>query len=59
MNGAEGAQWPPDLEEGSWKQWRHLGARLVHVGPGRVHIVLPNRPEVTHQHGYVDERPSE
>ena len=31
----------------------HLGARLVHVGPGRVHIVLPIRPEVTQQHGYV------
>jgi uncharacterized protein (TIGR00369 family) len=30
----------------------HLGARLVHVGPGRVHIVLPGRPEVTQQHGY-------
>ena len=24
---------------------RHLGARLGNVGPGRVHIVLPNRPE--------------
>ncbi|MFG2525600.1 PaaI family thioesterase [Streptomyces sp. NPDC048527] len=31
----------------------HLGARLAHVGPGRVHIVLPARPEVTQQHGYV------
>ncbi|MFD5426445.1 PaaI family thioesterase [Streptomyces sp. NPDC127084] len=31
----------------------HLGARLTHVGPGRVHIVLPVRPEVTQQHGYV------
>jgi uncharacterized protein (TIGR00369 family) len=31
----------------------HLGARLVHIGPGRVHIVLPKRPEVTQQHGYV------
>ncbi len=31
----------------------HLGARVEHVGPGRVHIVLPSRPEVTQQHGYV------
>ena len=30
----------------------HLGARISHVGPGRVHIVLPGRPEVTQQHGY-------
>jgi uncharacterized protein (TIGR00369 family) len=30
----------------------HLGARLSHIGPGRVHIVLPARPEVTQQHGY-------
>jgi uncharacterized protein (TIGR00369 family) len=32
---------------------RHLGARLGHVGPGRVHIVLPNRREVNQQHGYI------
>jgi uncharacterized protein (TIGR00369 family) len=32
---------------------RHLGARLGLVAPGRVHIVLPVRPEVTQQHGYV------
>src|SRR4051812_33127159 len=31
----------------------HLGARLEHIGPGRVSIVLPRRPEVTQQHGYV------
>ncbi|WP_327712725.1 PaaI family thioesterase [Streptomyces sp. NBC_00464] len=31
----------------------HLGARLSHIGPGRVHIELPARPEVTQQHGYV------
>ncbi|MFI1223118.1 MULTISPECIES: PaaI family thioesterase [unclassified Streptomyces] len=31
----------------------HLGARLTHIGPGRVHITLPARPEVTQQHGYV------
>ncbi|WP_326763726.1 PaaI family thioesterase [Streptomyces sp. NBC_01591] len=31
----------------------HLGARLAHIGPGRVHIELPARPEVTQQHGYV------
>lgn len=31
---------------------RHLGARLSHIAPGRVHIVLPARPEVTQQHGY-------
>ncbi|MEU6878683.1 PaaI family thioesterase [Streptomyces sp. NPDC046712] len=30
----------------------HLGARMTHIGPGRVHIVLPSRPEVTQQHGY-------
>jgi uncharacterized protein (TIGR00369 family) len=30
----------------------HLGARLSHIGPGRVHIILPSRPEVTQQHGY-------
>ncbi|GAA3433553.1 PaaI family thioesterase [Kutzneria kofuensis] len=30
----------------------HLGARLGHVGPGVVHILLPARPEVTQQHGY-------
>lgn len=32
---------------------RHLGAELTHVGPGRVHITLPCRPEVTQQDGYV------
>ncbi|SOD91332.1 PaaI family thioesterase [Streptomyces sp. Ag109_G2-15] len=31
----------------------HLGARIGHIGPGRVHIVLPVRPEVTQQHGHV------
>ncbi|MCZ0991535.1 PaaI family thioesterase [Streptomyces diastatochromogenes] len=31
----------------------HLGARIGHIGPGRVHIVLPARPEVTQQHGFV------
>jgi uncharacterized protein (TIGR00369 family) len=30
----------------------HLGARLAEIAPGRVHIVLPSRPEVTQQHGY-------
>jgi uncharacterized protein (TIGR00369 family) len=30
----------------------HLGARIAHIGPGEVHIVLPSRPEVTQQHGY-------
>ncbi|GAA1613396.1 hypothetical protein GCM10009789_79550 [Kribbella sancticallisti] len=30
----------------------HLGAYLTHIGPGRVHIQLPRRPEVTQQHGY-------
>ncbi|MEV4428884.1 PaaI family thioesterase [Streptomyces sp. NPDC049602] len=30
----------------------HLGARISHIGPGLVHIVLPARPEVTQQHGY-------
>ncbi|MFD7763753.1 PaaI family thioesterase [Streptomyces microflavus] len=32
---------------------RHLGARITEIAPGRVHIVLPSRPEVTQQHGYV------
>lgn len=32
---------------------RHLGARIEHIAPGRVHIVLPSRPEVTQQHGYI------
>jgi uncharacterized protein (TIGR00369 family) len=32
---------------------RHLGARLGLIGPGRVHIVLPSRPEVTQQQGYI------
>ncbi|RFU37151.1 PaaI family thioesterase [Actinomadura logoneensis] len=31
----------------------HLGARLSRIEPGRVHIVLPARPEVTQQNGYV------
>ncbi|MFC9426233.1 PaaI family thioesterase [Streptomyces sp. NPDC056987] len=30
----------------------HLGARISRVEPGRVHIVLPGRPEVTQHHGY-------
>lgn len=30
----------------------HLGARITRIGPGRVHIELPRRPEVTPQHGY-------
>lgn len=30
----------------------HLGARITHIAPGRVHIVLGARPEVTQQHGY-------
>jgi uncharacterized protein (TIGR00369 family) len=32
---------------------RHLRARLGLIAPGRVHIVLPSRPEVTQQHGYI------
>ncbi|MFE7338293.1 PaaI family thioesterase [Streptomyces griseus] len=31
----------------------HLGARITEIAPGRVRIVLPARPEVTQQHGYV------
>lgn len=31
----------------------HLGARLTHIGPGSAHIVLPARPEISQQHGYV------
>ena len=30
-----------------------LGARLTRVAAGQVHIVLPSRPEVTQQHGYI------
>ncbi|MER5183854.1 PaaI family thioesterase [Streptomyces sp. NPDC002896] len=30
----------------------HLGARITRIASGRVHIVLPSRPEVTQQHGY-------
>ncbi|MFI7061340.1 PaaI family thioesterase [Kribbella sp. NPDC050124] len=30
----------------------HLGAQLTEIAPGRVHIILPSRPEVTQQHGY-------
>ncbi|MFH8614809.1 PaaI family thioesterase [Streptomyces sp. NPDC017979] len=49
----------PDVEERirtsfeSQGLMAHLGARLTHVAPGRVHIVLPSRPEVTQQNGYV------
>jgi uncharacterized protein (TIGR00369 family) len=32
---------------------RHLGARLVHIGPGHVRIALDARPELTQQHGYI------
>jgi uncharacterized protein (TIGR00369 family) len=32
---------------------RLLGARLAHIGTGRVRVVLPSRPEVTQQDGYV------
>jgi uncharacterized protein (TIGR00369 family) len=32
---------------------RHLGAELGLIASGRVHIVLPSRPEITQQHGYV------
>lgn len=31
----------------------HLGARLAHISPGRVHVVLPARREAPQQHGYV------
>lgn len=37
---------------GSQGLMSHLGARLSHIAPGRVHIVLPGRPEVTQQLGY-------
>lgn len=30
----------------------HLGARITRIAPGRVHIVLPSRPQLTQQHGY-------
>ena len=32
---------------------QHLGPRLRHIGPGCVHNVLRNRPEVSQQHGYI------
>ncbi len=32
---------------------RHLGAHLTRISPGRVHLTLPSRPEVSQQHGYV------
>jgi uncharacterized protein (TIGR00369 family) len=32
---------------------RHLPARLGDIEPGRVHILLPSRPEVTQQDGYI------
>jgi hypothetical protein len=31
---------------------RHLGAHITNIAPGRVHIALPSRPEVTQQDGY-------
>ena len=31
----------------------HLGASITHISTGRVVVVLPNRPEVTQQLGYV------
>ena len=31
----------------------HLGARLGDISPGQVHVLLPHRPEVTQQNGYV------
>ncbi|ADG73346.1 thioesterase superfamily protein [Cellulomonas flavigena DSM 20109] len=31
----------------------HLGARLTHVSPGRVHLELTARPELSQQHGHV------
>ncbi|MFI0220326.1 PaaI family thioesterase [Streptomyces lydicus] len=30
----------------------HLGTRITQIAPGRVHLTLPSRPEVTQQHGY-------
>lgn len=30
-----------------------LGARLSHIGQGTVRIVLPSRPEIRQQHGYI------
>jgi uncharacterized protein (TIGR00369 family) len=32
---------------------RHLGARLTQIAPGRAHIELDSRAEVTQQHGYI------
>ena len=37
---------------------RLLGARLGQIGRGRVHIVLPNRPEISQQHGYIHAEPA-
>ena len=30
-----------------------LGARLAHVAPGEVDVVLPFRPDLTQQHGFL------
>jgi uncharacterized protein (TIGR00369 family) len=30
-----------------------LGARLAHVAPGEVDVVLPYRPDLTQQHGFL------
>lgn len=30
-----------------------LGARIVHLAPGEVHLELPFRAELTQQHGYL------
>jgi uncharacterized protein (TIGR00369 family) len=32
---------------------RHLGARLGPIAPGRVHVILPGRPELLQQHGFI------
>ena len=32
---------------------RTLGAELVHIAPGEVHIALYPRPELSQQHGYI------
>ncbi len=30
-----------------------LGARLVHIVPGEVHIAVPHRADLTQQHGFL------
>ena len=48
------AAWREDVEASFAKQsfMRHLGARLIHVEPGKVDIVLSAAPTLHQQHGH-------